>query len=718
MYPVPVPVPVPAVAGGSEPRKCVTVLSHKPHGRMISSDLPFFRERFPVLYEHVCLGGHAVLLIIMRLALHGLAALLLPSHHLLTPHLPRLPSRAAPRTSTLLHMQLADLADDSGGGKRRARRQRRQKAAAGKKAQTSAKVPQNVASRVPEEDQTIEQRAARFAKLEQPQKAMELYTGADDPTEAFPVVLRALLRMRRIELALELYNRHALESSHSAVDTRSTCALFLALCRARRLDEAATMLASLEVAHPPPSDAADRAAGREAALAALSGAAGRAASSSELLHDARAADGEAAADAAEEPLWHAIGAQLLPSLAAARLDSGDVAGALELAARLGQLDGSCMPPLHMITKLVRIFGKARCLPGVYACLDAQALARQEPDSEGLQVLVDALVRDVHFVKGGVSMQTLPDEPYPEVAFVGRSNVGKSSMVNMLLGRRAIAYTSKTPGKTQQYNYFLVNDGSGSTWTPSRGRGRRSFTRVFQNRGAGGGGEGDGELDALGDGEEVASRTRGLVASDGGPTGTFHLVDMPGLGFAKVPSAARRRWIDFIGVYAANRPQLRLLVHLIDGQIGPMETDLAIMRMVKAAYVGQAPGSSTDEDGQRQQQGDDEDEHDDDDEDEEAVKVQKAEVEAAKAEVASAVGSCAGDWEYAICLTKADKGGPKALKKAEAAVRKAIADVGCPEPVQIVPTSSRSKGGRADMWRLMRRVATEHRDDYYDDDDLE
>ena len=159
-------------------------------------------------------------------------------------------------------------------------------------------------------DQTIEQRRA-VRKLEQPQKAMELYTGADDPTEAFPVVLRALLRMRRIELALELYNRHALESSHSAVDTRSTCALFLALCRARRLDEAATMLASLEVAHPPPSDAADRAAGREAALAALSGAAGRAASSSELLHDARAADGEAAADAAGAAAHHQ--AQLLPS---------------------------------------------------------------------------------------------------------------------------------------------------------------------------------------------------------------------------------------------------------------------------------------------------------------------------------------------------------------------------------------------------------------------
>ena len=62
------------------------------------------------------------------------------------------------------------------------------------------------------------------------------------------------------------------------------------------------------------------------------------------------------------------------------------------------------------------------------------------------------------------------------------------------------------------------------------------------------------------------------------------------------------------------------------------------------------------------------------------------------------------------LTKADKGGPKAIKKVTAAVRKAIAEVGCPEPVAIVQTSSRSKGGRADMWRLMRGVVTEHREE--------
>lgn len=84
----------------------------------------------------------------------------------------------------------------------------------------------------------------------------------------------------------------------------------------------------------------------------------------------------------------------------------------------------------------------------------------------------------------------------------------------------IAYTSKTPGKTQQYNYFALND-------------QAPFNML------------DGVAE---------------------PPGTFHIVDMPGLGFAKAANADRMRWIEFIGSYAARRPQLKLLVHLIDGQV--------------------------------------------------------------------------------------------------------------------------------------------------------
>jgi GTP-binding protein len=180
------------------------------------------------------------------------------------------------------------------------------------------------------------------------------------------------------------------------------------------------------------------------------------------------------------------------------------------------------------------------------------------------------------------------------------------MVNMVLGRRAIAYTSKTPGKTQQYNYFVVNE-------------------------AGNGGE-----------------------------GCFHVVDMPGLGYAKVPGADRKRWLRFIGEYAAHRPQLRLIVHLIDGQVGPMETDVAIMRMVREAAM--------------------------------------AAQDALDAEAGRT------PWSYAIALTKVDKkGSSRALEGVRAAVQRAIDETGCPEPVAVVETSGKSKTGRHEMWRLLRPV---------------
>ena len=320
--------------------------------------------------------------------------------------------------------------DDGARSKRRARRQRRQQSTAttGGTSPSAGATPASVVAQAGTE-QTLQQAAAAYAKLEQSQKLLQLYEEADEAEEALPVVIRALLRMRRVELALELYVKHVGERPQAEVDTRSTCSLFLALCRTRRLEDATELLSSLELAHPPPDDADARAAGAQAAAAAV---AANAAASAPARLDAP----PPAQLPSGEPLWHAIGALLRPSLALARLENGDVAGALELTERLGVPDGIAMPPVHTMTKLVRAFGKARCLPGVYACLDAQALARQEADAEGLQVLVDALVRDTRFVKGGVSMSTLPEEDYPEVAFVGRSNVGKSSMVNMVLGAPA------------------------------------------------------------------------------------------------------------------------------------------------------------------------------------------------------------------------------------------------------------------------------------------
>ncbi|KAH8073329.1 GTP binding protein [Aureococcus anophagefferens] len=78
------------------------------------------------------------------------------------------------------------------------------------------------------------------------------------------------------------------------------------------------------------------------------------------------------------------------------------------------------------------------------------------DDDTFAAVAHAAPRSVQFVTGAVSMDTLPKSGRPEVALVGRSNVGKSSLVNMITNRRSAAFTSKKPGKTQQFNYFDVN----------------------------------------------------------------------------------------------------------------------------------------------------------------------------------------------------------------------------------------------------------------------
>ncbi len=106
---------------------------------------------------------------------------------------------------------------------------------------------------------------------------------------------------------------------------------------------------------------------------------------------------------------------------------------------------------------------------------------------------------------------------PEVAFVGRSNAGKSSAINALTNRTRLAYASKLPGRTQTLNFF-----------------------------------------ALGNGRDPAT--------------TGHLVDLPGYGFAKVDAATRRRWNELVGGYLIGRPELRGVVLVIDSRRGLMPAD--------------------------------------------------------------------------------------------------------------------------------------------------
>ncbi len=127
-------------------------------------------------------------------------------------------------------------------------------------------------------------------------------------------------------------------------------------------------------------------------------------------------------------------------------------------------------------------------------------------------------RPVSFVTGALSEQYLPDTKLPEVAFAGRSNVGKSSLINALAGQRQLARASSTPGRTQEINFFDL--------------GQRLM-----------------------------------------------LVDLPGYGFAQAPRDKAEIWSVFIRRYLKGRPQLRRALILIDSRHGVKPLDEDIMKMM-------------------------------------------------------------------------------------------------------------------------------------------
>lgn len=128
-----------------------------------------------------------------------------------------------------------------------------------------------------------------------------------------------------------------------------------------------------------------------------------------------------------------------------------------------------------------------------------------------------------FVLGVAALPQLPFADRPEIAFAGRSNVGKSSLVNALTGRKTLANVSNTPGRTQQLNFFDLG-------------------------------------------------------------GKLYMVDMPGYGYAKVSKDQRSGWQDLIRAYLRGRPSLRSVFILIDSRVGFKESDLEIMEMLDETAV--------------------------------------------------------------------------------------------------------------------------------------
>ncbi len=133
---------------------------------------------------------------------------------------------------------------------------------------------------------------------------------------------------------------------------------------------------------------------------------------------------------------------------------------------------------------------------------------------------------VEFLLSAPQLKFLPEPTVPEIAFCGRSNVGKSSLLNALTGRRAIARTSVTPGRTQELNFFEVGD-------PTR----------------------------------------------------FRLVDMPGYGFAKAPVAVVEKWRQLVRTFLRGRQVLHRTLVLVDSRHGLKDVDREMMTMLDETAVG-------------------------------------------------------------------------------------------------------------------------------------
>jgi len=123
-----------------------------------------------------------------------------------------------------------------------------------------------------------------------------------------------------------------------------------------------------------------------------------------------------------------------------------------------------------------------------------------------------IVKSAEFICSNTQVSKLPPPIMPEYAFIGRSNVGKSSLINMLTSKKGLAKTSQTPGKTQLINHFLIND-------------------------------------------------------------NWYIVDLPGYGYARISKSKKEDWNKFIRTYLDKRESLQCVMVLIDSRLEPQKIDI-------------------------------------------------------------------------------------------------------------------------------------------------
>lgn len=137
------------------------------------------------------------------------------------------------------------------------------------------------------------------------------------------------------------------------------------------------------------------------------------------------------------------------------------------------------------------------------------------------------IDNIHFVDSVFSLSRLPEGDLPEIAFAGRSNVGKSSLINCLVRRKSLVKVSAKPGKTQSLNFYLVDE-------------------------------------------------------------TLHLVDLPGYGYAKVDKRLQEKWRELVSAYLETRPNLRCVVVIIDLRHAPKDLDLMLIGWLRSLDIPYLP----------------------------------------------------------------------------------------------------------------------------------